>query len=55
METALDLRNALEKNNSLESKDGNVKYYASDGINHFKMIGNMFLDEKIEDIELVKL
>ena len=55
METALDLRTALEKNNSLEDKTGNVKYYASDGINHFKTIGNMFLDEKIEDIELVKL
>lgn len=55
METALDLKRALEKNSFIENKNGNVKYFVSDGVENFKNIGNMFLDEEIEDIELVKL
>ena len=55
METALDLKKALEDNLLLENVKGSVKYFVSDGVEHFRNIGNMFLNEEIEDIELVKL
>jgi glutamate racemase len=55
METALDLKKILTENDAIENKKGKVKYYVSDGVQNFRNIGNMFLDEEIEDIELVKL
>lgn len=55
METALDLKKVLTENNAAENKGGHVKFYVSDGVQNFRNIGSMFLDEEIEDIELIKL
>ena len=54
-ETALDLKKVLPENNAVENKGGHVKFYVSDGVQNFRNIGSMFLDEEIEDIELIKL
>lgn len=55
METALDLKKVLTETDGIENKNGYVRYFVSDGVQNFRNIGNMFLDEEIEDIELVKL
>ena len=45
----------MKENNAAEKKGGHVKFYVSDGVQNFRNIGSMFLDEEIEDIELIKL
>ena len=55
IETARDLKQILQEKNLLENKKSYVKYFVSDGIENFRAVGNMFLDEEIENIELVKM
>ncbi|MCP1224155.1 glutamate racemase [Sebaldella sp. S0638] len=55
METALDLKRILTDSDEAENKTGHTKYYVSDGVQNFRNIGSMFLEEEIEDIELIKL
>ena len=55
METALDLKKILTDTDDAENKTGHTKYYVSDGVQNFRNIGSMFLEEEIEDIELIKL
>jgi len=57
-ETALDLKNILQKNEFLKNdakKNEEVKYYVTDGQEKFKEIGIMFLKEDIKEVELIKL
>ena len=57
-ETALDLKNILQKNEFLKNdakKNEEVKYYVTDGREKFKEIGIMFLEENINEVELIKL
>ena len=55
IETALDLKKILTDTDDDENKTGHTKYYVSDGVQNFRNIGSMFLEEEIEDIELIKL
>ena len=57
-ETANDLKEVLIKNELLKSdaeKGKEVRYFVTDGSKKFKEIGTMFLGEKIETVEIVKL
>lgn len=57
-ETAIDTKEILIKQNLLknDAEIGNeVKYFVTDGAKKFQEVGTMFLGEKIEKVEVVKL
>lgn len=56
-ETAQDLKKILLENKKIENNKikSKVEYFVTDGSEKFKEIGTMFLGEKIEFAELIKL
>ena len=52
---ARHIRDYLSLKNNFGNSSGEVKYFVTDSPENFKKVGELFLGEKIEDIELVDI